>query len=197
MGLFKSKRDREIEKKLLIKKTMANLNKYVAGLEEQKMKYIKSAKRAKQINSDSQYSLAVSGLKTAYAQQKRAQEMLLNFELTSQMKDLTSMTSVFLKGMSSLSKDMAKITSNNDFIKVQQQFEKAMTGVEDTSDKLDMFLDVSDKSFESLASKEEEDFDEKEFEKMIDAELLEEETKIDSEIDKKLKSLNKSNKEEN
>lgn len=197
MGLFKSKRDKEIEKKLLIKKTMANLNKYVAGLEEQKLKYIKAAKKAKQISSDSQYSLAVSGLKTAYAQQKRAQEMLLNFELTSQMKDLTSMTSIFLKGMSTLSKDMAKITSNNDFIKVQQQFEKAMTGVEDTSDKLDMFLEVSDTSFENIASKDEKDFDEKEFEKMIDAELSEEENRIDIEIDKKLKSLKKSNKEEN
>ena len=98
MGLFKSKQEKDIEKRLLIKKTIANMNKYINQLEEQKKKYIESAKKAKQIGSETQYNLSVSGLKTAVAQQKRAQEMLLNFELTSQMKDLTAMTGSFLDG---------------------------------------------------------------------------------------------------
>lgn len=191
MKLFKSKQDKDIEKRLLIKKTMANMNKYIAQLEQQKLKYIESAKKAKRIGSESQYNLSVSGLKTALAQQRRAEEMLLNFELTSQMKDLTSMTSTFLKGMSSLSRDMAKITSNNDFIKVQKEFEKAMMGVEDTSEKLDMFLETSDSSFESVANSQKTEASDEEIRGLIENEATEVEDTMDKEIEEQLKEIEK------
>lgn len=191
MGLFKSKQEKDIEKRLLIKKTIANMNKYINQLEEQKKKYIESAKKAKQIGSETQYNLSVSGLKTAVAQQKRAQEMLLNFELTSQMKDLTAMTGSFLDGMSVLSRDMAKITSNNDFIKVQKEFEKAMLGVEDTSEKLDLFLDASDSSFENLASSAKGVSDD-EIASLVDNQASLEEDDQDAEIDRQLEELSKS-----
>ena len=190
MGLFKSKQEKDIEKRLLIKKTIANMNKYISQLEEQKKKYIDSAKRAKQIGSETQYNLSVSGLKTAVAQQKRAQEMLLNFELTSQMKDLTAMTSSFLDGMSVLSRDMAKITSNNDFIKVQKEFEKAMLGVEDTSEKLDLFLDASDSSFENIAASSKGVSDD-EIASLVDNQASMEEDDQDAEIDRQLAELSK------
>ncbi len=190
MGLFKSKQEKDIEKRLLIKKTMSNMNRYINQLEDQKKKYIESAKKAKQIGSDSQYNLSVSGLKTAVAQQKRAQEMLLNFELTSQMKDLTSMTGSFLDGMSVLSRDMAKITSNNDFIKVQKEFEKAMLGLEDTSEKLDMFLETSDSSFENVASKTKDASDE-EISNLIENEVSQDEESSDRDIDKQLEEISK------
>ena len=192
MGLFKTRQDKEIAKKLLLRKTMSNLNKYIAGLDSQKNKYIESAKKAKKIGSESQYNLSISGLKTAIAQQRRAEEMLLNFELTSQMKDLTSMTSSFLKGMSTLSKDMAKITSNNDFVKVQQQFEKAMLGVEDTSEKLDTFLENTDASFEGIATKDGQDIDDKMIEKVINSDLQNEEDELDAELNSKIEEIKKS-----
>ena len=103
MGFFKSKQEKEMEQRMIIKKTINQFNKHIRELEDQKGKYLEAAKRAKQEGLDAQYNLALSGLKMAMMQQKKAKEMQLNFELASQMKDLTKVTSLFLDGMSMLS----------------------------------------------------------------------------------------------
>ena len=191
MGLFKSKEEKEMEQRLLIKKTMSNIGKYITGLENQKEKYIDAAKKAKLKVYTTQYNLALSGLKTAMAQQKKAEEMLLNFELTSQMRDLTKMTSTFLGGMSVISKEMAKITDNMDFVKVQKEFEKAMMGVESTTENLDVLLDTSNTSFESIANTSSKVANE-EIERLIDSDLADDEKQLDSDLAAKMAEIKKS-----
>lgn len=188
MGLFKSKQQKEMEQRMLIRRTMQKIQKYINSLESQKTKYIEWAKIAKQKGIETQYSLAVSGLKTAVAQQKKAEEILLNFELTSQMRDLNVMTSEFLNGMSSLSKEMASISKNMDFVKVQQQFEVAMMGVEETTFNLDNMLDTSESSFANLAC-DTSKIDNDEIEKLINNETITQEAALDVEIDKKLEQI--------
>ena len=83
---------KELEKKMLIKKTVNMMNKQIQKLEEQKQVYIEAGKQAKQRGLSAQYNLALSGLKMTLVQQKRVYEMKLNFEITSQMKDMTQMT---------------------------------------------------------------------------------------------------------
>ena len=120
-------RNKEIEKRMLIKQTINSMNKQIQKLEEQKEVYLRAGKEAKERGLEAQYNLALSGLKMTMAQQKRVYEMKLNFEITSQMKDMTVMTTEFLKGMSSLSKDMVKLSKEKDFKKVEKQFaEKGM-----------------------------------------------------------------------
>ena len=46
MGLFKSKQQKELEEKLIIKKTMNSMNKQIANLEEQKQTFVEKAKKA-------------------------------------------------------------------------------------------------------------------------------------------------------
>lgn len=71
MGLFKSKQQKEMERKMLVRRTMKSIEKYITQLQGQKTKAIESAKQAKIQGSPQQYSLAVSALKTAMAQEKR------------------------------------------------------------------------------------------------------------------------------
>lgn len=147
MALFKSKQSRAIEKKMHVRKTLNTMKKHINQLEEQKNIYIQAAKTAKKQGLPMQYNLAISGLKMTIGQQKKAYEMLLNFEITSQMKDMTLMTSEFLKGMGVLSKEMARLTNNKEFEKVQKMFEAAMTGVEMQTEKMDMFLEANQTTF--------------------------------------------------
>lgn len=189
--MFNLKEKRELQKKILIKKTMNNMERYCAKLESQKGLYKQAAIKAKKIGSASQLSLALSGYKSASAQELRAQEMLLNFQLTSQMKDLSRMTLEFLNGMSVLSKDMAKITKNTDFLKVQTQFENAMQGMEESSEKMDVFLDASNTTFSQYANKASGEMD-GELNKIIDAEMSAEDSSIDEEIDKALRNIDNS-----
>lgn len=142
-----NKKNKEIEKKMLIKKTINTMNKQIETLESQKKVFIEKAKYAKKNGLESQYNLALTGYKMTLAQQKRAQEMLLNFEITAQMKDMTMMTSEFLGGMGVLSKQMAKLANNKDFVKVQKQFEIAMANVETQTQQIEVFMETSKDSF--------------------------------------------------
>lgn len=189
--MFKSKQKREIEKKMQIKKARNSMVKQIEDLERQKNNYKQGAVKAKQINSKSQLNLALSGYKMAAMQQRRIQEMLLNFDLTSQMKDMSQTTSDFLKSMSLFSKDIAHITKNTDFLKVQAQFEYAMQGVEDTSEKLDNMLDVSNSTFDSFATSSSGETNQ-ELLDIIENEAAAGETSLDIEIDKELEAIEKS-----
>lgn len=143
---------KEIEKKMLIKKTVNQMNKQIQQLEEQKKTYIEAGKQAKQNGLTAQYNLALSGLRMTIAQQKRVYEMKLNFEITSQMKDMSQMTTEFLKGMGTLSKDMMKLTKEKDFLKVQKQFTEAMTGVEIQTEQMEEFMDETEATFSTAYS---------------------------------------------
>ena len=195
MGLFKTKQEKEIEKKMLVKKTINQMNKQISKLEDQKKVYISAAKRAKKLGLMNQYNLAVTGLKMTMAQQKRAQEMLLNFEITSQMKDMTVMTHEFLGGLSLLSKEMTKLTNSKDFAKVQQQFEAAMEGVQTQTEQMDIYLDMSEGEFNAHTGDTNAISDD-EINSLIDQELAIDEVS-DDDIDKQLDEISKKIKETN
>ena len=152
MGLFKSKAEKDMEKRALVRKTIRSIEKYVAQLQDQKNQAIRSAQEARQQGSKQMYNLALSAIKTAMAQEKKAREMLLNFQLASQMRDLSAMTAGFLDGMSVLSKEMKEITGDMNFAKVQKQFAQAMQGVEETTDNIDAMLDNTDMAFGAISS---------------------------------------------
>lgn len=152
MGLFKSKAEKDMEKRALVRKTIRSIEKYVAQLQDQKNQAIRSAQEARQQGSKQMYNLALSAIKAAMAQEKKAREMLLNFQLASQMRDLSAMTAGFLDGMSVLSKEMKEITGDMNFAKVQKQFAQAMQGVEETTDNIDAMLDNTDMAFGAISS---------------------------------------------
>lgn len=189
MGLFKSQQTKEIEKKMLVRKTLNTMNKHIKQLEDQKDVYIQAAKTAKQKALPMQYNLAISGLKMTIAQQKKAYEMLLNFEITSQMKDMSLMTSEFLMGMGVLSKEMARLTNNKEFEKVQQQFEVAMQGVEMQTEKMDMFLEMNQSTFAQHAT-DGNRISEDEIHSLIDEQAAQGETAADD-IDKEIDAVRK------
>ena len=179
---------KEIKKKMLIKQTINAMNKQIQKLEEQKKVYIEAGKQAKLKGLDAQYNLALSGLRMTIVQQRRVYEMKLNFEITSQMKDMSTMTAEFLKGMSTLSKDMMKLTKEKDFLKVQKQFTEAMTGVEIQTERIEEFMDATESAFSSsYAGSESENA---ELDKLIGNEAVTDNL-TEQEIEKELEELKK------
>ncbi len=180
--------NKEIEKRMLIKRTISAMEKQIQKLEAQKKTYIDAGKQAKQKGLTAQYNLALSGLKMTISQQRRVYEMKLNFEITSQMKDMAKMTSDFLSGMSSLSKDMLKLTKESAFKKVQKQFSEAMVGMEVQTERMEDFLDEAQSTFSSnnFSSEEEKN----ELDELISNEATMGEG-VDGEIEKELEELKK------
>ena len=184
-----AKTNKDIKKKMLINKTLNNMNKQIQKLEEQKENFIKNAKEAKMKGLTAQYDLAVSGLQMTMAQQKRVYEMKLNFEITSQMKDVTMMTTEFLKGMGVLSKDMGKIAKDAQFKKVGKQFTMAMESVEMQTMNIEEFMDETQAAFESNAQQTAQPGDRAEIESLISDEAVASNDSVD--IDKALEELKK------
>ena len=179
---------KEIQKRMLIKRTISEMDKQIQKLEKQKEGYIEAGKEAKKKGLTAQYNLALSGLKMTITQQRRVMEMKLNFEITSQIKDMTKMTADFLAGMGSLSKDMMKLTKEANFKKVQQQFESAMMEVEIQAEQMEEFMDETESVFATNTSGSKEDNDE--IESLITKEVTLEGSTED-EIQKELEALKK------
>lgn len=196
MALFKSKQQKEIEKKMLIKRTINTMNKQINRLEDQKQVFIDAAKKAKLKGLDAQFNLALSGYKMTVQQQKRAQEMLLNFEITAQMKDVTMMTSEFLRGMSDISKEMTKLADAKEFAKIQAQFEAAMLAVETQTDQMDNFMEMSQETFYNAGKDKSGKMSDEEIEKFIMEQASQDELSSEN-IEKEMEALRKKIEDEN
>lgn len=151
MGIFKSREQRELEQKQLIKRTVYNMNKQIEALEEQKKSFAEKATRAKANGLDAQYELAITGYRLTLLQQKRAQEMLLNFEITSQLKDMALMTKQFLGGMSALSTQMSRLADGSDFERISRQFKEAMNKAQGQAEQMENFMQDSRTAFNGAA----------------------------------------------
>lgn len=197
MAWFKSKRQKEIEQKMLVKRTINSMNKQIARLEEQKKVFVEAAKTAKEKGLEPQFNLALSGYKMTVQQQKRAQEMMLNFEITAQMRDVTMMTTEFLRSMSSISKEMTKLADAKEFEKIQAQFEEAITAVETQTEQMDTFMEMSQESFSQAGkAKDGKDISSEDFEKYIMEQAAKDETSS-ADIDKEIEELRKKIENEN
>ena len=181
-----NKAAKEMKRKMEIRQTLTGINKYVNNLIAQQDKYQQLAKKAKEKGATSQYNLALNGLKACMVQRKKAEEMMLNIQLASQMRDLTQMTATFLTTLQTISKDMIKTTKAMDFAKVITNFDTAIGNVENSTEQLDVLLDSSSSSYESLFSGS----DDKELNKLID-ENSNDENEINLELDKKIEEAEK------
>lgn len=185
-----SKAAREIEQRMLVKRTVNSMNKQIDKLEQQKSMFLEKAKEARRHGLEAQLDLALTGYRITLSQQKRAREMLLNFEITAQMKDMTMMTREFLGGMGALSKEMSKLAGSRDFVKVQKEFEKAMAAVETQSEQMDVFMDMSRDSFSSASQAADSKVSNSDVLKMVDEGLTADDTdEIDNEIAELKKKL--------
>lgn len=190
MSLFKTKKQKEIEQKIMIKKTISSIERYIDSLEKHKTKYLNIAKEAKLNGSQREYNIALSGFKTIYSQQTKAKEMLLNLELTSQMKEMTQITSSFLTAMNNISHEMTKLSKNMDFGKTHNEFEKSIENVSLTSENIDMLIEQSSQIYTEFSNEHSEIIDE-EIEKFILGQTDIDNYNIDKEIEEATNNIKK------
>jgi methionine synthase II (cobalamin-independent) len=163
MKLFKSKAEKEAERRMLVKQSMKELEKRIRKLKEQEAVYIRAAKAAQQENLPKQIQLAKDALKMTVSERKRTMEMLLNAQIISQMRDMSAMTGEFLKAVHNISKSIAGSTSQ-DVNKISSELKIAMGKVENQTENLADMLenaqdDLSDYSEETSASVSDEEID--------------------------------------
>ena len=178
-----------IEQRMVVRKTITGLERQIKNLESQKKKYIDDAKKAKQRGLDSQYNLALNALYMTINQQNKLCEMKLNVEITSQMKEMGEMTEEFLKGMGVLSKEMAKLTKNKEFAKIEKQFTEAIVAADTNTAQIENFMGNTQAAFDTSFSGSADE--KKELEKLITSEIEDEGDKMSKLIEKDLNDIKK------
>lgn len=148
--LFKSKEEKMRERKMLVRKSMKELNKRIKNLEDQEEKYIKAAQIAIKEELPDQVRLAKQALKLTIAERKRTYKMLLNAEIISQMKDTAAMTKDFLQAVHVISKDIAG-SASADMSKISGELKLAMDKVSEQSEELENMLEDTNDDFDDIS----------------------------------------------
>lgn len=151
MGLFKTKAQREQERKMLVKQSMKELEKRIQKLRAQEGKYIEAAKIAMREELPDQIKLAEEALRMTISERKRTYKMLLNAQIISQMKDMTSMTNEFLSAIHVISKDIAHGTTA-DMSKLTGELRLAMDRVAEQTENLSDMLEDSQESVSDFST---------------------------------------------
>ena len=142
MKLFKSKAEKEQERKMLVKKSMRELERRIVKLQEQEGKYVQAAQIAIREQLPDQEKLAKEALKMTISERKRTYKMLLNAQIISQMKDMSAMTGQFLNAIHVISKDIAGSTTA-DMSKLTTDLKMAMDKVALQTENLGEMLEDS------------------------------------------------------
>ncbi len=186
----KSKEEKLIEQRMAINATMDKMQSFIAQLEPKKQLFIDKARQAQKSGLVSQEKSAKAALKQVMSQQRLAEKMLVNFEIMTNMRDLTEMSGEFLKGLVVMGKQMAGLTAKMDFAKSEKELNKAMIEAQVQTEKMNEFLDkmtvTIDSGFEEAGGIGDEEID-----AIVGVDEDRQQQSLDEEIDLKLAELNK------
>ena len=173
-------------KRAQVRRTRNRLANSLQTLEENKRMYIEKAKTARARGDKHAYALARSGLAATVAQLKRTREMLLNIDITTQMRDTGAVTEEFLTGMETIFKRLSKVNKSINMKQARAGLRTAITGMESVQAQLDCMLEESEDAFASLSGAGGNVTD-KEIDSLLGAEAaLDEEEAVGAELDKLL-----------
>ncbi len=186
----KSKEEKLVAQRMAINATMDKMQSFVAQLEPKKQLFIDKARQAQKSGLVAQEKSARAALKQVMSQQRLAEKMLVNFEIMTNMRDLTEMSGEFLKGLVVMGKQMAGLTAKMEFVKSEKELNKAMIEAQVQTEKMNEFLDrmtvTIDSGFEEAGGIADEEID-----AVIGVDETREQRSLDEEIDLKLAELNK------
>lgn len=182
-----SKESRRIKEQMLVNQAIASIKKQLADLESSRKKYIAAAIAARKSGIASQYNLAKNAIRLVTAQMTVVEQMLLNLQISAQIKDVSEMTKSFADGMKLLSGSIIDTTDGLKFEKVSKQMNKAMVSTQMKQAETDAFLDATQSGFDAFASSS--SIGEDDIDRMIDGELAGS-TGVDAELDELTRRIN-------
>lgn len=183
-----AKKEKEIQTKISIRKTLNNMKSQSAKFDSFKKDYIDKARKAALINNKQTYNLAKQGLRLCLSKQRFLDSMIANFEIALQMNEMNKVINEFVSGMNLISEEMKGITSSIDITKAQAAYDKALANNESQYEALDAFLKEAEGSIEAFNGNDA-DVSEDELDKLINNEAVDSESDMDDEIDRKINAI--------
>ena len=165
-----SKEKKRIKEQMLVNQAIASIKIQLNDLENSRKKYIAAAVTARECGIASQYNLAKNAIRIVTAQKTVVEQMLLNLQISAQIKDVSEMTKSFADGMKLLSGSITETAGGLNFEKVSKQMNKAMISTQMKQAESDEFLQATEAGFAAFAQSAD-GVCEDEIDRMIDGEL--------------------------
>lgn len=147
-----SSEKKRIKEQILINQAIAAVKKQLVDLESSRKRYIQAAATARANGIASQYALAKNAIRIVTAQKTVVEQMLLNLQISSQIKDVSEMTKSFADGMKILTGSITDTAESLDFEKVTRQMNNAMVSTQMKQAESDAFLDAASAGFAGFAA---------------------------------------------
>ncbi len=184
-ALEAEKKEKEIQAKINIRKSLSAMKKQSQKLERFKNDYIEKAKKAALVGDTRTGNLARSGLKMCISKQKVIDTMIASFEISMQLNDMNRVIVDFVGGMNTISEQMREVTAGVDMNKAQLAYEKAIANNEGQYQALDAFLETASDSITAFEGSDA-DVSDEEIDKLINNGAADSEDSIDKEIEEKI-----------
>ena len=141
--LWKSKEEKEIERKVRMRKAKMALKQYINNLENFKRKIFLQGKEAAKLGDEN--LLKRSAVKYLVLEQriKQAKRLLLLMEEAELQRELVKVSADFIQFSKDIVKSIAEGPRAEDVAKIQVEFEKAMGRVENLDEALSTMLDLT------------------------------------------------------
>ena len=185
MGLFKSKAERKLERDMEIRRGINACKRSIRELQRHERDYIKKARRAKELGAEDQLRFLKKTIRQTTAQRRGLERQLLAIETAAQRKNQMEMQGQFARSLAQISKAIAEVFQDVNWVEVQRNFEKAMLQAETFEEQAELFLEASQQTMFTDKAYDEELVSDDEIDRMIEQEAEKEELK---ELDRRIEA---------
>ncbi|WP_297071300.1 hypothetical protein [Thermococcus sp.] len=141
--LWKSKEEKEIERRLRMRKAKMALKQYINSLENLKRKMFLQGKEAAKLGDESLLKRSAVKYLTIERRIKQAKRLLLLMEEAEIQRELVKVSADFIHFSKDVVSSIAEGPRAEDVTKMQVDFERAMGKVEDLEEALNTMIDLT------------------------------------------------------
>ena len=143
---WKSKEEKEIERKMRMRKAKMALKQYINNLENLKRKIFVQGKEAAKLGDEALLRRSAMKYLAIEERIKQAKRLLLLMEEAELQRELVKVSADFIQFSKDIVESISEGPGAQDIAKMQLEFEKAMTKVEELDDALSSMLDLTSES---------------------------------------------------
>ena len=188
-GWFKSRAEKEMERKMAIRSTMNELKRCKISMEKKKDEMLRLAVRAKQSGLAREYVTAKNAMMTIMKYSQTLEAIWLRLQIAETMRDMSRASMKAVKSMGAIGKELSDIMNKTNFLKNQAAFEMGSMRMEEMMSQMESMLDsTSDLGGSYQTETSDTDWSDA-ADRLIEASMTATPTPIDQEIEELLKQM--------
>ena len=143
MGLFKSRRQRELESEMQVRQSKARIERFIRNVKKVQMRYWDLGKQALRLGDREQFTQLAGALMRAREQANYWDRYLLQLETLNVRREEVVATGEFIKGISAVTTSILRGASPDQIAAMQVKLEQALVKSDALQELLSMAMDTS------------------------------------------------------